>query len=393
MNYYIKTFGCQMNSSDSERIASFLNKNGLKESKANSSAKALAKADLIIFNTCGVRQTAENRVYGQVHNLRKKNKECIIVITGCLAHRKDVQKRLEEKANFFVPINKITDLFNILPFKKSSKSLKRNEENNYLSIEPKYKNKHFASVPIMTGCDNFCSYCVVPYARGREWSRSPEDIFKEIEILAKNDCKEIVLLGQNVNSYNFEIDTLKIDLKFGIACLPARQGNLELKRHLKKNKIINFPALINILASSYSKITWRFLTSHPKDFSNDLIKVIAENKNISRGIHLPIQSGSDKILRLMNRPYTQKKYLDLIAKIKKQIPKVKISTDVIVGFPGETEKDFRETVKVFKKIGYFEAYINKYSPRPEAASFKFGDPISWDEKKRRERELRGLIKK
>jgi tRNA-2-methylthio-N6-dimethylallyladenosine synthase len=375
--YFIKTFGCQMNSSDSERIASFLDKNGLKESEANSSAEALAKADLIIFNTCGVRQTAENRVYGQVHNLRKQNKKCIIVITGCLAHRKDVQERLREKANLFISINKITKLFKHLNLSNFPINNNCQLENNYLSLKPKYKNDNSAFVPIMTGCNNFCAYCVVPYARGREWSRPSKNIIKEIEKISENGCKEITLLGQNVNSYQYKASQL-------LSSPPAERGS---------SSDTMFPKLLELLAKKYPKIKFNFFTSHPKDFSDDLIKSIAENKNISREIHLPVQSGSNKILKLMNRPYTQKKYLDLIAKIKKQIPEVKISTDVIVGFPEETKKDFQETIKVFKKVGYFEAYINKYSPRPGTASFKLGDPISWDEKKRREKELRELIKK
>jgi tRNA-2-methylthio-N6-dimethylallyladenosine synthase len=217
----------------------------------------------------------------------------------------------------------------------------------------------------MTGCNNFCSYCIVPYARGREWSRPFKEIEKEISELNNSNKntdgrrykrRYVTLLGQNVNSYS----------------------------HSK----ITFPILLNTLAQKFSNIKFKFLTSHPKDYSDELIEVIANNKNISREIHLPIQSGSDKILKAMNRPYTQKHYLNLIKKTQEKIPEVKFSTDVIVGFPGESQKDFQETVKVFQKIPFFEAYINKYSPRPGTASFKLEDDVSWEEKKRREKELR-----
>jgi tRNA-2-methylthio-N6-dimethylallyladenosine synthase len=351
----------------------------------------IEKADLVIFNTCGVRQTAEDRVYGQIHNLRTWNmehgtKNKYIILTGCLANRKDAQRRLRDKVDLFIEIKdflKSLSIFMSFPRKRESSKFSGSRIKcgmtksitgcqNYLSITPKYSNKHTAFVPIMTGCNNFCSYCVVPYARGREYSRPIEDIIKEINLLAKNDCKEIILLGQNVNSYRF------IDKN------SSADG--------ADNSLINFPALLNSLTKSYPKITFKFLTSHPKDFSDELIRATAKNKNISREIHLPIQSGSDKILKLMNRPYTQKKYLNLIQKIKKLIPSATFTTDVIVGFPGETKRDFAETIKVFKKVKYNEAYINKYSPRPGTAAWKLGNPIPWEEKKRREKVLREIIK-
>jgi tRNA-2-methylthio-N6-dimethylallyladenosine synthase len=230
----------------------------------------------------------------------------------------------------------------------------------------------------MTGCNNFCSYCIVPYARGREWSRPFKEIEKEISELNNSNKntdsrrykrRYVTLLGQNVNSYLSSEALAKED------------------SHSK----ITFPILLNNLAQKFSQITFNFLTSHPKDYSDELIEVIANNKNISREIHLPIQSGSNRILKAMNRPYTQKHYLNLIKKTQEKIPEVKFSTDVIVGFPGETEEDFQETAKVFKKVPFFEAYINKYSPRPGTASFKFKDSVSLDEKKRREKELRKYL--
>lgn len=336
-----------MNTSDSERIAGFLSAKNIKE------AAKINQAKLVIFNTCGVRQSAEDRAYGQIHNLKEKKYQIKIVLTGCLANRKDVQRRLKDKVDLFCEIQDFPKkISEVLDFPK--------QKCEYLSIVPEYSNPHTAYVPIMTGCNNFCSYCVVPYARGREISRSRKDIFLEIHSLSEKGYKEITLLGQNVNSYS--------------------SGRLE------------FPNLIDSIAKRYPDVTFRFLTSHPKDFSQKLIQVIVKNKNISREIHLPIQSGSDRILRAMNRPYTQKHYLSIIGKIKKEIPGSTFTTDVIVGFPGETQIDFDETVKIFKKVGYSEAYINKYSPRPGTAAWKIGNPIPLAEKKKRERILRGTVK-
>ena len=364
MKYYIKTFGCQMNYSDSERIASLLEKNKLKP------VSDINKADLVIFNTCGVRQTAEDRVYGQVHNVRKNNPRAKIILTGCLANRKDVQRRLKNKVDLFVEIKDFKKIFLSSPFARlPARQGKGEKQNNYLSIKPKYTSNSQAYIPIMTGCNNFCTYCVVPYARGREISRPTGDIIKEVRSLAKKRYKEITLLGQNVNSYNSPIDA---------------NGK-------RINANVDFAELLNKLAKNFPKINFKFLTSHPKDFSGKLMDTIAKNNNISRKIHLPVQSGSDKILKAMNRPYTQKYYLDLIEKIRKKIPVASFTTDIIVGFPGESEKDFQETVKIFKKINFSNAYINKYSPRPNTAAFPLGDPISWAEKKRREKVLRKLV--
>ncbi len=389
-----------MNVSDSERIAGFLEKPHLnpmptgrqallgKERRLFVPTKDINEADLVIFNTCGVRQMAEDRVYGQIHNIRKqeersknKGKRRIIILTGCLADRKDVQRRLKDKVDLFIPIDKFFKIENLKLIEncklKIENLTQKKQSCDYLNIAPNYTNNDSAYVPIMTGCNNFCAYCVVPYARGREISRPVGDILKEIKNLAKKDCKEIILLGQNVNSYRF------IDKN---SSLPAgRQAPLKPKK-------IDFPKLLDSLAQSFPKINFKFLTSHPKDFSEELMKVIAKNKNISREIHLPIQAGSDKILKAMNRPYTQKHYLDLIKKAQKIIPDASFTTDVIVGFPGETQKDFQESLKVFKKVNFNEAYINKYSPRPGTAAYKLGDPITLDEKKRREKVLRKLVK-
>ena len=386
--YFIKTFGCQMNVSDSERIAGFLETQKLKL------AENIREADLVIFNTCGVRQMAEDRAYGQIHNLRKNNPEIKIILTGCLANRQDARKRLKDKVDLFFSINDFSKFENwlIKNYLKISARKKIPPCSNYLSINPKYSDMHSAFVPIMTGCDNFCSYCIVPYARGREVSRPIQDIFKEIENLVYEKYQKITLLGQNVNSYFHKISPSSESIS---TIQKSEMKNIFDNRtfaHAKTTKI-TFPILLNFLAQSFPKINFSFLTSHPKDFSEKLMKIIAQNENINREIHLPIQSGSDKILRAMNRPYTRKHYLSLIKKAQKIIPNVSFTTDIIIGFPSETEKDFLQTVDIFQKVKYNEAYLNKYSPRPGTVAIKLGDPISWEEKKRREKILREILQK
>ncbi|MFO7807664.1 MAG: MiaB/RimO family radical SAM methylthiotransferase [Candidatus Moraniibacteriota bacterium] len=374
MKYFIKTFGCQMNFSDSERAASFLDQRGLKQTGKPE------EAELIIVNTCAVRQTAEDRVWGNLKNYKEKNPESKVILTGCMAHREDVRKNLSKYVDVFASIE---DVWSELEKLINSEEIESPE--NYLQIIPKYKHDDFAFVPIMTGCNNFCSYCVVPYARGREWSRSPEDIFEEIKKLNEKEIKEVLLLGQNVNSYRYRILNQeysilnKLNSKFEIR-------NSKFKR--QNGEKIGFPELLYFLAKSFPVINWRFITSHPKDLSDELIDVIAENRNIPNEIHLPLQSGSNKVLKDMNRPYTQEHYLNLIKKIRSRLPDAIITTDVIVGFPTETEEDFQETVKIFEKIKFDDAFINKYSPRPQTAARKLGNPTSWDEKKRREKILK-----
>ncbi len=363
-----------MNFSDSERIMTFMKENGFNPLDNSNDSKLkteeIIKADLIIFNTCGVRASSEHRVFGQINNIIKasesanipKNKRPKIIVTGCSAHRADFQKTLQDKVDLFTSIKDFPQALRKLNLLQTEEQ----EYRDYLSIQPQYKYSDTAFVPIMTGCNNFCSYCVVPYARGREWSRPVEDILKEIKNLADKNYKEVTLLGQNVNSYQFTV-------------------------HGSQPKEVTFPMLLDILAKQFPEITFKFLTSHPKDCSMNLIKVIKNNKNIPNELHLPIQAGSDKVLKDMNRPYTQKYYLSLINKIRKEIPEIKITTDVIIGFPTETDEDFQETVKVFRQVKFAEAFLNKYSPRPGTAAYHLGDPVPWSVKKERERELSQLL--
>ncbi len=372
--FSIQTFGCQMNYSDSERIISFL------ESYQFNFINNIHKADLIIFNTCGVRQMAEDRIYGQINNLKQQHKKLLIVVTGCLAYRQDVQKRLKNQVDLF---------FNIKDFNKlekwihktfslkeksfldffSSKKYPTAHKISYLSLTPKYSNFFQAYVPIMTGCNNFCTYCVVPYARGREYSRPAKEIIQEIKKLLAKNYKEIFLLGQNVNSY-----------------------------YDKKQKI-NFAQLLKKINSLPGNFWIRFLTSHPKDMSDELIKVITSSQKICEYVHLPLQAGDNEVLKKMNRKYSPQHYLKTIQKIKNSFKKNKphspfaITTDIIVGFPDETRNQFQKTKEIMKKVNYDMTYISRYSPRPGTVAWNFPDNITLEEKKKREKEIEKILEK
>jgi tRNA-2-methylthio-N6-dimethylallyladenosine synthase len=355
MAYFIKVFGCQMNQSDAERISSLLGKYKIKP------AASIDAADLIVFVTCGVRQSAEDRVYGQINNIKKKYPEKKVFLTGCLAHRKDVQRRLKGKVDLFCEIKSFPEKANEML------DAKNRSYKDYLGISPRYSNLYTAYIPIMTGCNNFCAYCVVPYARGREYSRPAEDILKEVKSLTKKGCKEIVLLGQNVNSY--------------------------------KSDSINFPKLLRMIGKVPGQFWISFLTSHPKDMSDELIETIAKSKKICEYISLPAQSGDDEILRKMNRRYTAEHYKNLLKKIRSAYKKYKpdnqpsISTDIIVGFPGETKKQFENSAKLLGEMKFDMAYISQYSPRPETAAWLLKDNISGKEKEKREKVLTEILSK
>ncbi len=334
MTYFIKTFGCAANTADSQRIASFL------EQKTMKPARSLKSADYIVINTCMVRASAENRIYGLLNNLEKYRhsgrvqNHPKIILTGCLVglavndKTGKVFKRLREKfpmVDEFLPISEVGF--------------------DYPQLR---QDKITAIVPISHGCNNFCSYCVVPFTRGREVPRPYGDIINECKSLKGQKFKKILLVGQNVNSYGAD-----------------------------------FPKLLEEVAKmGFAKVD--FMSSNPWDFSDELIAVIAGNKNITRDIHLPVQSGDNEILRRMNRRYTRKQYLNLISRIKNRVKDIRLSTDIIVGFPGETEEQFQNTVDLCLKVGFYKAYISEYSPRPLTAASKiYPDDIPPKEKKRR----------
>ena len=327
--YYIKTFGCPMNFSDAERITGWYKTQGWKP------AKSVNEADEIVINTCSVRQTAEDRVYGLVNNLGKLKKSkpnLKIILTGCMLRYP--LRLLKEK------LPKVDEFRKI---------------NEFIKSQPIRESKTHVYLPIMEGCNQFCSYCVVPYARGREKSRPFKEIICEVKELAKRGYREITLLGQNVNSYGYNF---------------AR-----LLKEIHKIDVIK-------------KIS--FLTSNPWDLSDEIIEAMRLSK-IDRYLHLPFQSGADEILKKMNRKYTAKQYLKLIEKIKKKIPDIKIGTDIIVGFPGETREQFEKTVDLCKKVNFVKAYVSIYSPRWGTTAFKLKDDVPYQEKKRRWKILNSLI--
>lgn len=351
--YSIITFGCQMNYSDSDRLAALLEDNGLVK------IKDATKADLVVINSCSVRQMAEDRTYGRINELAKKKKRPRIVATGCLVSDKIKSKLLREnKFDLCLPIDRMIELPDyLLKWKIIDQKNKDNFE-HYLDIIPKHDRNFSDYIPIMTGCNNFCSYCAVPYTRGREVSRPMKDILEEAKGLADNGCIELTLLGQNVNSYGSEG---KSDNKF-----------VELL-----DKISDIEGLKRIF----------FISSHPKDMSKELIDLVASRENLCKYIHLPLQSGDNEVLKKMNRHYTQDDYLKLAQKIKDKIPGAVISTDVIVGFPGETEEQFANTCYVFKEVGFDMAYISEYSPRPKTIAYKLKDDVSKKIKGNRKRIL------
>jgi len=346
MKYYIITHGCQMNISDSERFAGALEYLGFELSSQ-------LEADLLIINICSVKQSAVDKALAH-----KKNDNQKVIITGCYLNKD--KERFD--ADYFMRIDKLKDLddvLNRLGF-NINKSL---DISHYLDLTPLYGSKISALVPIMTGCNNFCSYCVVPYVRDREISRPIEDILCEIERLIKRGTKEIWLLGQNVNSYKPSFSKL-------ISAIDKIEGNFWV----------------------------RFTSSHPKDLSLEMIETFAKSKKITPYFNLPVQSGDDTILKMMNRPYTSKKYINLVKQIRKAFKKYKnedlfLSTDIIVGFPGETKKQFKNTKKLAKSVKFSMAYISRYSPRPHTKAFELKDDISNPEKKQRTKQIDKIIRK
>ncbi len=352
MKYSIITYGCQMNKSDSERIAAVLERIGYKNtSKADG-------ADLIVVNMCSVRQSAVDRVYGKIKNFAKlkiKNEKLKVILTGCVLRR--------DRKKFAECFDYILDVKDLPSWQKYLKPKSKEVEAclDYLKILPKYSSFPVGFVSISTGCNNFCSYCVVPYARGQEICQPVKDIINEIKELVKQDYKELWLLGQNVNSFLLED--------------------------------INFPKLLRTVNDIPGNFWLRFTSSHPKDFSDELIEAMSLCEKVTPYLNLPVQSGDDEILRKMNRKYTIEDYKEIVEKIRKRIPGITLSTDIIVGFPGETKKQFENTAKLFRKIGFDMAYISQYSSRPGTTAAKLPDNVSRKEKGKREEILTEILKK
>lgn len=349
---HIETFGCQMNARDSEKLLGIVKAAGFEESEDEN-------VDLVIYNTCSVRDNANQKVYGRLGRLstfKKKNPEMKIVLCGCMTQEESVIETLKSKYRFvdiILGTHNIYKVAELLYVNYSGKDLNPDDENGSyiwhknmlishwsmtdkicenLPVERKYFFK--SGVNIMFGCNNFCSYCIVPYVRGRERSRAPEEIITEIKKLVSEGCVEIMLLGQNVNSYGKNLDNP-----------------------------VSFADLLRMIEDIEGLERIRFMTSHPKDLSDDLIEAMKSSKKICKHLHLPLQSGSTRILKAMNRVYTKEQYLDLALRIRKEIPDIAITTDLIIGFPGETKEDVDETIDVIRKVKYDNAFTFIYSKR------------------------------
>lgn len=357
-----------MNYSDSQRVATVLEKSGYKPADMNAT-------DLILVNMCSVRQPAVDRVLGlgkKFLEVKKTNPRLKTILTGCFLEkdRKKFQKIYDEILNI-KDINRLPALLN----KKQVKA------KNYLEIEATSTHGPTAYVPIMTGCNNFCAYCVVPYARGREISRPAKDIICEVKNLVGRGAKEIWLLGQNVNSYKSQIQS------------PNFQSRPKGYPESKTQKEIKFPELLRVVNDIPGNFWIRFTSSHPKDFSDELVDVMKTGGKITPYLNLPVQAGDNKVLKKMNRPYTVAHYKNLVKKVREKIPNICLSTDIIVGFPGETKKQFENSKKLFEEIKFNMAYISEYSPRTGTASAKMKDNVPHHEKTRRKFELNEILKK
>jgi len=365
--YLITTFGCQANTADSEKTAEIMKNLGYVRAD-NTEDLISAKNPVLIFNTCSVRQKAEDRIFGlnnKLQELKIINCKLKIVLTGCMMHysEKDLKKRLP-LFDYFIDIKKIKTLEKILPKIKIL-------ENKGLLAE-KTDSKISALIPISHGCDNFCAYCIVPIARGREISRTVIDVIGDIKKAVANGAKEIWLLGQTVNSY---------------------RCNLKSKISNLKSKEIKFPELLRMVNDIPGDFWFRFTSPHPKDFSDELIKTMAECDKFAHYLNLPVQSGNNTVLKRMGRPYTVGHYKKLVGKIRKAMPDIAISTDIIVGFPGETRKQFEDAKKLFKEIKYDMAFISEYSSRPKTAAARmFKDDVPRKEKEARKNELNEILK-
>ena len=364
--YFIKTYGCQMNVHDSEEIKKILENLGYTE------IEDYEQADLIILNTCAIRENAHDKVFGflgRCKHLKKTNKDLILGLCGCMAQEENVVKEIREKHKYIDIVfgthnmNELPDM--LMNFYGKQSINVYSKEGDVIEFGNLYKrdSKITAWVNIMYGCDKFCTYCIVPYTRGKQRSRKSEDILKEVKELKEQGYKEITLLGQNVNAYGKDLD-----------------GEIEFSKLLEKVSDIGIERI-------------RFVTSHPWDFTDKMIDVIASRENIMPYIHLPLQSGSNKILKLMGRRYTKEEYLELFNKIRNKVKNASITTDIIVAFPGETEEDFNDTLDVVKTCKYDGAFTFIYSPRENTPAAKMKNDLTEAEKEDRLHRLNELVNK
>ena len=363
LKYYILTMGCSLNENDSEKIC------GMLEEMNYTRTEDYGKAAFIVFNTCCIRENAEDRLFGKLGEMKKvkQSNNSIIAIGGCMMQEKHIVDKLKQSYPYVDivfgthTLHKLPqDIFETLSSRVKVEDILDIDGEIYEGVPIKRADNKKAYVTIMYGCNNFCTYCIVPYVRGRERSRKPEDILNEIKGLASEGYEEVMLLGQNVNSYkggeNYNFANLLIDV----------------------NKI-----------EGIQKI--RFISPHPKDFTDDVIDAIASSKNVSKTLHLPLQSGSTNVLKAMNRKYSKEQYLELVDKIKNKIPNVTLTTDIIVGFPGETESDFEDTLDVVNKVGFEQVFMFIYSRRKGTVADKMENQIPEEIKHERFSRLQKLV--
>ena len=372
LKYIVLTMGCQLNENDSEKIS------GMIEEMGYTRTDKIEEADLIAFNTCCVRENAEDRLFGKLGEVKKYKEEkgTIIAIGGCMMQEKHMVEKLKKSYPFFdIVFGPHTlykfpeDVYNTLTTRKRIEDILDIDGEIIEGLPIRRDDKIKASVAIMNGCNNFCTYCIVPYVRGRERSRKAEDIIKEIEGLAKQGYKEITLLGQNVNSY------MRVEREKG-----EDVGQIDSFAKLLR-KVNEIPGIERI----------RFISPHPKDFTDDVIEAIRDCDKVCKIIHLPLQSGSSKVLKDMNRKYTKEQYLQLVDKMKNKIPNVAFSTDIIVGFPGETEEDFEDTLDVVEKVCFEQVFMFIYSRRVGTPADKMENQVPEAIKHERFNRLKELV--
>ena len=359
--YYIHTYGCQANVRDEETMR------GLLEDVGFIQTEKPEEASLIIINTCAVRENAEDKVYGEIGNLkhlRNKNKELVLAICGCMVEQPEILQKLMEtfkEVNLYFGTHEIAQLYSLVYEARTSKErivAIESKPGEVIEITPACRNNNYkAYVNVMYGCDKFCTYCIVPYTRGKERSRHFSDVLKECQQLIDNGYQEITLLGQNVNAYGKDLDEGK-----------------------------DFADLLEAVAK-LGIARLRFTTSHPWDFSSKMIDVIAKYPNIMKFIHLPVQSGNDRVLKAMGRRYTREKYLSLVKEMREKIPGLALSTDIIVGFPNETDEEFKDTLSIVDEVKYEAAFTFIYSPRKGTPAAKIEDNVSKETKSARFMEL------
>ena len=375
LKYHILTMGCQLNENDSEKLC------GMLEEMGYIRTDDFQDADLNLFNTCCVRENAEDKLFGKLGELKrvKEEKGTIIAIGGCMMQEKHITDKIKESYPFVdILFGTHTlyrfpeDLYKALIEKKKQEDILDIDGEIYEGLPIKRDSKIKASVTIMNGCNNFCTYCIVPYVRGRERSREPKEIIKEVEELAEQGYKEITLLGQNVNSY------LRVEKEKGIP-FEEYEG------------VHSFATLLKAINKIEGIERIRFVSPHPKDFTDDVIEAIASCDKVCKLIHLPLQSGNTKVLKEMNRKYTKEQYLNLVEKMKAKIPNLTLSTDIIVGFPGETEEEFEDTLDVVRRVRFEQVYMFIYSRRVGTPGDKMENQIPEEIKHKRFDRLKALV--